>query len=222
MTPTPAPGRASRFGASPSGSAASRRSTTSPSVSSPAASPASSARTAPARPPPCGCCSAWSGRPRGTATIGGAAYDDIPTPLLDGRLPPSRRRLPPRPQRAQPPARAWRPRSGIPAPRGSTRCSTWSGIAGGRPPRAGGYSLGMRQRLGLAAALLGDPQVLILDEPANGLDPEGIRWLRGFLRDLADRGQDGPGLQPPAAGGRADRRRRRHHRQRAHASRRAR
>ena len=56
--------------------------------------------------------------------------------------------------------------------------------------RAGAYSMGMRQRLGLAAALLGDPQVLILDEPANGLDPEGIRWLRGFLRHLsADQGK---------------------------------
>ncbi|MHA3704560.1 ABC transporter ATP-binding protein [Jatrophihabitans sp. YIM 134969] len=52
-----------------------------------------------------------------------------------------------------------------------------------------GYSLGMRQRLGLATTLLGDPQVLILDEPANGLDPDGIRWLRGFLRHLADGGR---------------------------------
>jgi len=54
--------------------------------------------------------------------------------------------------------------------------------------RAGGYSLGMRQRLGLAAALLGDPKILVLDEPANGLDPQGIRWLRDFLRHLASQG----------------------------------
>jgi ABC-2 type transport system ATP-binding protein len=54
--------------------------------------------------------------------------------------------------------------------------------------RVGKYSLGMRQRLGIAQALLGDPGVLILDEPANGLDPEGIFWMRGLLRDFADRG----------------------------------
>ncbi len=58
---------------------------------------------------------------------------------------------------------------------------------GGR--KVGGFSLGMRQRLGLAYTLLGDPGVLVLDEPANGLDPEGIRWMRGFLRTLAAEGR---------------------------------
>jgi len=55
--------------------------------------------------------------------------------------------------------------------------------------RAGGYSLGMRQRLGVAAALLGDPSVLMFDEPFNGMGPEGIVWLRGFLRSLAGQGR---------------------------------
>jgi ABC-2 type transport system ATP-binding protein len=62
------------------------------------------------------------------------------------------------------------------------------GLAAAARQRAGGYSLGMRQRLGLAAALLGDPHVLVLDEPANGLDPQGIRWLRTFLRERAAAG----------------------------------
>jgi ABC-2 type transport system ATP-binding protein len=55
--------------------------------------------------------------------------------------------------------------------------------------RVGEFSLGMRQRLGLAAAMLGDPGVLILDEPTNGLDPPGVRWLRGYVRQLADEGR---------------------------------
>jgi ABC-2 type transport system ATP-binding protein len=55
--------------------------------------------------------------------------------------------------------------------------------------KAGGYSLGMRQRLGIAAAMLGDPPILMLDEPFNGLDPEGIVWMRGFLRSLAAQGR---------------------------------
>ncbi|KRC32892.1 hypothetical protein ASE27_14610 [Oerskovia sp. Root918] len=55
--------------------------------------------------------------------------------------------------------------------------------------RAGGFSLGMAQRLGLAGALLGDPEVVLLDEPVNGLDTDGVLWLRGLLRDLADQGR---------------------------------
>jgi ABC-2 type transport system ATP-binding protein len=63
------------------------------------------------------------------------------------------------------------------------------GLAGAARRRVGGYSLGMRQRLGLAAALLGDPETLVLDEPAGGLDPEGVHWLRGLLRRFAAEGR---------------------------------
>ena len=77
------------------------------------------------------------------------------------------------------------------------------------------YSLGMRQRLGIAHALLGDPDVVILDEPANGLDPEGIRWMRGLLRDFADRGGTALLSSHLLQRGRGGRRSARDHRRRA-------
>jgi len=64
-----------------------------------------------------------------------------------------------------------------------------TGLSGDARRRVGEYSLGMRQRLGLAAAMLGDPSVVVLDEPTNGLDPPGVRWLRGYVRRLADDGR---------------------------------
>jgi ABC-2 type transport system ATP-binding protein len=78
--------------------------------------------------------------------------------------------------------------NGIPQPRVEEvlRLTGLEGIAG---RRAGGFSLGMKQRLGIAAAMLGDPPVLMFDEPVNGLDPEGIHWIRGFFRELAAAGR---------------------------------
>jgi ABC-2 type transport system ATP-binding protein len=64
-----------------------------------------------------------------------------------------------------------------------------AGLTGVAGRRAGGFSLGMRQRLGIAAAMLGDPPTLLLDEPFNGMDPEGMVWMRGFLRSLAAEGR---------------------------------
>ncbi|HUC56681.1 MAG TPA: ATP-binding cassette domain-containing protein [Streptosporangiaceae bacterium] len=64
-----------------------------------------------------------------------------------------------------------------------------AGLTGVAKRKAGGYSLGMRQRLGIAAAMLGDPAAIMLDEPFNGMDPEGIVWMRGFLRSLAGQGR---------------------------------
>ena len=70
-----------------------------------------------------------------------------------------------------------------------TRAMAETGLAADARRRVGEFSLGMRQRLGLAAAMLGDPGVLVLDEPTNGLDPPGVRWLRGYVRQLADEGR---------------------------------
>ena len=123
----------------------------------------------------------------GTATIGGTRYADLPEPVLRigavleaggadaGRTGRDHLRVIGR-AAGLPPARV----DAVLAAVGLTRAAS-------RAVR--GYSLGMSQRLGVAAALLGDPQVLVLDEPANGLDPEGIRWLRELLRALAADGR---------------------------------
>jgi ABC-2 type transport system ATP-binding protein len=123
----------------------------------------------------------------GTATIGGRPYHSLRNPLthvgslLDaGALQPSRS------------ARnhlLWLARSqGLTAGRVDEVIAA-AGLESAARRRAGGYSLGMRQRLGIAAALLGDPAVLIFDEPFNGMDPEGIVWMKGFLRSLAAEGR---------------------------------
>jgi ABC-2 type transport system ATP-binding protein len=123
----------------------------------------------------------------GTATIGGRPYRSLTNPLrhvgslLDaGALQPSRS------------ARhhlLWLAHSqGLAAGR-VDEVIALAGLESAARRKAGGYSLGMRQRLGIAAALLGDPPVLIFDEPFNGMDPEGIVWMKGFLRSLAVQGR---------------------------------
>jgi ABC-2 type transport system ATP-binding protein len=124
---------------------------------------------------------------QGTALVGGRPYASITHPmrevgsLLDaGALQPSRsgrNHL------------LWIARSQrLPASR-VDEVAEMVGLAGAARRRAGGYSLGMRQRLGIAAAMLGDPAALIMDEPFNGMDPEGIIWMRSFLRELAAEGR---------------------------------
>jgi ABC-2 type transport system ATP-binding protein len=123
----------------------------------------------------------------GEATIEGRAYGELDDPvhtvgaLLDGGM-----LHPGRSGRNH--LRALARASGVSNAR-ADELLTLVALSDAADRRAGGYSLGMRQRLGLAAALLGDPRVLVLDEPANGLDPQGIRWLRDFLRSLAAEGR---------------------------------
>ncbi|WIX89913.1 ATP-binding cassette domain-containing protein [Amycolatopsis sp. DG1A-15b] len=124
---------------------------------------------------------------RGSVTIGGRRYRDLPVPLTEvgalldaGAVHGGRT--------AHDHLLALAVSNGLPRRRvGEVLGRT--GLDGVAGKRAGGFSLGMRQRLGLAAALLGDPRVLIFDEPVNGLDPEGIRWIRDFMRSLAREGR---------------------------------
>ncbi|RSN44374.1 MULTISPECIES: ABC transporter ATP-binding protein [Actinomadura] len=83
----------------------------------------------------------------------------------------------------------WLARSNGVAPRRTAEVLELVGLAGVARKRVGGFSLGMRQRLGVAAALLGDPGVLLFDEPVNGLDPDGVRWIRELMRSLAAEGR---------------------------------
>jgi ABC-2 type transport system ATP-binding protein len=123
----------------------------------------------------------------GTARVDGRAYADLETPLRTvGALLDSGAAHPGRTARAH--LRWLAASNGLPA--GRTReVLDLVDLGAVADRRVGGYSLGMRQRLGIAAALLGDPPVLLLDEPANGLDAEGIRWLRALLRRLAAEGR---------------------------------
>ena len=123
----------------------------------------------------------------GRATIGGRSYQDLRWPLREvGALLDTRAFHPGRSARNHLAALA--AGSGIPRRRVDEVLGL-VGLAGSAGRRAGKFSLGMAQRLGLAAALLGDPGVLLLDEPLNGLDPEGIRWLRDLLVSLAAQGR---------------------------------
>ncbi|MCO5303585.1 MAG: ATP-binding cassette domain-containing protein [Phycicoccus sp.] len=123
----------------------------------------------------------------GSASIGGVRYRDLPDPLHTvGAALEATNFHPGRSGRDH--LRVLASAAGI-DDRRVDELLELTGIPAFAQRRAGAYSMGMRQRLALAGALLGDPKVLLLDEPANGLDPEGIRWLRGFLRHLSDEGK---------------------------------
>jgi ABC-2 type transport system ATP-binding protein len=123
----------------------------------------------------------------GTALIGGRRYRELPWPLREvGALLEARAFHPGRSARAH--LEALAAASAVPRSRVAEVLGL-VGLEGVAGRRAGTLSLGMGQRLGLAGALLGDPAVLVLDEPVNGLDPEGIRWMRTLLRSLAAEGR---------------------------------
>ncbi|WP_188193238.1 ATP-binding cassette domain-containing protein [Nonomuraea sp. SYSU D8015] len=123
----------------------------------------------------------------GTALIGGVPYHEIRNPLRTvGALLDARALHPGRSGYAHLVALARS--NGIPRRRVTEVLET-VGLAGAARKRAGTLSLGMSQRLGIAAALLGDPEVLMFDEPVNGLDPDGVRWVRGLMRSLAGEGR---------------------------------
>jgi ABC-2 type transport system ATP-binding protein len=123
----------------------------------------------------------------GSVTVAGRAYRDLPSPLREvGALLDPRCMHPGRSARAH--LRWMADAAGIARSR-VEEVLRLVGVAEAADRRVGTFSLGMRQRVGIAGALLGDPGVLLLDEPLNGLDPEGIRWVRTLLQDLAREGR---------------------------------
>lgn len=123
----------------------------------------------------------------GTALIGGRAYQDLAAPMREVGAALEAASFHPG-RSAINHLKMLTPIVGVPDKRAEEVLSL-VGLTDVASRRVGGFSLGMRQRLALAGTLLGDPQVLLLDEPANGLDPEGIAWLRQFLRMLASEGR---------------------------------